>query len=139
MFDVCKCTVAIGGDVRAVVSKPFVTIAEIVLLQTIHGGDAVNNIRVWNQIDSSTEIERDRLGVLYKDAKVIEIFQQFGELPKTLSEARISPELLDPSWDKEKPKKPKNKPASRKRARTEKGHFVKDDPETPDNEAYVEE
>lgn len=28
---------------------------------------------------------------------------------------------------------------TRKRARTEKGHFVADDPNTPENEAYVDE
>ena len=40
-----------------------------------------------------------------------------------------------------KPKKPaKTKaPAGKKRARTAKGHFVKDDPNTPENEAWVDE
>lgn len=37
-----------------------------------------------------------------------------------------------------KPKKPKA-PAGKKRARTAKGHFVKDDPNTPENEAWVDE
>ena len=30
-------------------------------------------------------------------------------------------------------------PAGKKRARTAKGHFVKDDPNTPENEAWVDE
>jgi hypothetical protein len=30
-------------------------------------------------------------------------------------------------------------PAGKKRARTVKGHFVKDDPNTPENEAWVDE
>jgi hypothetical protein len=30
-------------------------------------------------------------------------------------------------------------PAGKKRARTTKGHFVKDDPNTPENEAWVDE
>jgi hypothetical protein len=30
-------------------------------------------------------------------------------------------------------------PAGKKRARTDKGHFVKDDPNTPENEAWVDE
>jgi len=40
-----------------------------------------------------------------------------------------------------KPKKPKKAtpPPGKKRARTAKGHFVKDDPNTPENEAWVDE
>jgi hypothetical protein len=40
-----------------------------------------------------------------------------------------------------KPKKPTKAkaPAGKKRARTAKGHFVKDDPNTPENEAWVDE
>ena len=30
-------------------------------------------------------------------------------------------------------------PKGKKRARTDKGHFVKDDPNTPENEAWVDE
>ena len=40
-----------------------------------------------------------------------------------------------------KPKKPKKAtpPPGKKRARTAKGHYVKDDPNTPENEAWVDE
>jgi len=40
-----------------------------------------------------------------------------------------------------KPKKPKKAtpPPGEKRARTAKGHYVKDDPNTPENEAWVDE
>jgi len=40
-----------------------------------------------------------------------------------------------------KPKKPKKAtpPLGKKRARTAKGHYVKDDPNTPENEAWVDE
>ena len=40
-----------------------------------------------------------------------------------------------------KPKKPKKAtpPPGKKRARTSKGHYVKDDPNTPENEAWVDE
>ena len=37
-----------------------------------------------------------------------------------------------------KPKKSKA-PKGKKRARTAKGHFIKDDPNTPENEAWVDE
>tara|TARA_R100001163_G_scaffold28165_1_gene22657 strand:- start:922 stop:1170 length:249 start_codon:yes stop_codon:yes gene_type:complete len=39
---------------------------------------------------------------------------------------------------KSKPKKPKSKPKG-KRARDAKGRYLKDDPNTPENEAYINE
>jgi|TARA_R110000803_G_scaffold87023_1_gene153605 hypothetical protein len=138
MFQLCRCTVAIGGDIRSVVPKTQVTPAEIMLLQSIHGADAVTNIRVIGELDSTVDEERNRLGSFYKDEKVVGMFNQFGDLPATLDAARIPVELLDPSW-KPEAAKPVKKKATKKRARTEKGHFIKDDLATPDNEAYVEE
>jgi hypothetical protein len=38
-----------------------------------------------------------------------------------------------------KPKKKFKAPEGKKRARTAKGHYVKDDPNTPENEAWVDE
>ena len=38
-----------------------------------------------------------------------------------------------------KPKKKAKAPAGKKRARTAKGHYIKDDPNTPENEAWVDE
>jgi len=137
MFELCSCSVAIGGDIRSVVKRPSVTPAEIMLLQSIHGADAVTNIRIIGEQDNTSDVERDRLGRFYGDDKVVNLFNQFGELPNTLEAARIGEELLDPAWTP-KPKKPAKK-APRKRARTAKGHFVKDDPTTPENEAYIEE
>lgn len=101
-FDLCSCSVAIGGDIRAVVAKPNVTIAEILLLQSIHGSDAVTNIRVRGDIKTSSDQERDRLGKFYGDDKVVGVFNQFGELPKTLSDSRIPEEMLDPVWKSER-------------------------------------
>ena len=40
---------------------------------------------------------------------------------------------------KDKPKKKAKAPEGKKRARTAKGHYVKDDPNTPENEAWVDE
>jgi hypothetical protein len=39
----------------------------------------------------------------------------------------------------DKPKKKSKAPEGKKRARTAKGHYVKDDPNTPENEAWVDE
>ena len=138
MFDKCSCTVAIGGDIRSVVPKTLVTPAEIMLLQSIHGDDAVTNIRVNGELDATMDQERNRLGEFYGDSKVVGLFNQFGDLPNTLEAARVPAELLDPTFKPEK-KKPVKKKTTRKRARDENGHFIADNPETEINEAYVEE
>lgn len=137
-----SCSVAINGDIRAVITKPYVTVAEIVLLQAMHGSDAVFNIKVIGELDSTSEQERDRLGNFYKDVKVMEVFGQYGDLPKTLSESRIDDTLLDPVWLSEKNKKPapkKKAKTTKKRARNKSGHYIADDPTTEKNEAFVEE
>lgn len=145
-MEICNCTLAIDGDVRATIQKPYVSIAEIVVLQHLHGGDAVNNIKVVDISKKSDEEERDHLGRIYKDEKVIEIFTQYGKLPQTLKDARINDVLLDAVWlndGKPSPyavKKPvKKKTSVPKRARNDKGHYIADDPDTPENEAFVEE
>jgi hypothetical protein len=102
MFDKCSCTVAIGGDIRSVVPKTMVTPAEIMLLQSIHGGDAVTNIRVNGELDATNDQERNRLGEFYGDEKVVNLFNQFGDLPNTLEAARVPAELLDPTFKQEK-------------------------------------
>ena len=138
MFDKCSCTVAIGGDIRSVVPKTMVTPAEIMLLQSIHGGDAVTNIRVNGELDATMDQERNRLGEFYGDDKVVGLFNQYGDLPNTLEAARVPAELLDPTYTPEK-KTPAKKKTTRKRASDAKGHYIADNPDTPENEAYVEE
>jgi len=51
------------------------------------------------------------------------------------------PNVTDICRDAEvsKPKKKSKAPEGKKRARTAKGHYVKDDPNTPENEAWVDE
>ena len=93
-MDLLSCSVAINGDIRAVITKPHVTIPEIVLLQAMHGADAVTNIKVIGELETTSEQERDRLGNFYKDAKVMEVFGQYGDLPKTLAESRIEDTYL---------------------------------------------
>ena len=73
-MDLLSCSVALNGDIRAVISKPKVTIAEIILLQAMHGSDAVTNIKVIGELKTTSEQERDRLGNFYKDANK-EIFR----------------------------------------------------------------
>ena len=116
-MELLSCSVAIGGDIRAVVPKPKVSVAEILLLQHVHGANAVTNIKIVGEMDGDSTSERDRLGSFYGDERVVQIFNQFGELPTTLSEARIDNNLLDPVWRNERAKEEAaKKRTSRKKA-----------------------
>ena len=133
---------AIGGDITHVVVKQFVTSAEIVLLRNIHGDHAVSNIKPTGSFEHDGDAERNRLGELYDDATVEQVFGKYGDVPTTLAAAKIEDSYMDQVWlteVKSKPKKAAKKAASKKRARTKAGHFVADDPTTDANEAFVEE
>ena len=79
-MEICNCLVAIAGDPRATVVKNGVTVAEIVVLQHIHGDSAVTNIKVLDTIEKSNDEERYHLGKLYKDEKIVEILESLEEL-----------------------------------------------------------
>lgn len=93
--EIYSCCVAIGGDIRSVVHKSTVSVAEILVLQHVHGPDAVTMIKPVGSVTTSTDEQRDELGRAYGDEKIVELFNQFGELPKTLREARIPDTLMD--------------------------------------------
>jgi hypothetical protein len=131
--------VAIGGNLGNVLYKNLLTIPEVVMLRNIHGESSVFNIAVVGDIDSDDMEERNRLGILYSDQKVEEVFGTYGALPQTFEDARIDDGYLDKVFLQNKAQKsvkkakPKAKP---KRARDSKGHFIADDPNTEVNEAY---
>ena len=113
MFEQIKCDIAINGDSRSVITKKPVSIPEVVVLRHIHGDDSVTNISVLGQWDHDDESERDRLGKMFGDARIIEIFNQYGELPKSFQDARIEDVLLDPLFKKEMESKPAPKPKAK--------------------------
>tara|TARA_E500000318_G_scaffold79363_1_gene74309 strand:- start:73 stop:426 length:354 start_codon:yes stop_codon:yes gene_type:complete len=102
MFDQIKCDVAINGDSRSVITKKPVSIPEVVVMRRIHGDDAVTNISVIGSWEHNDEEERDRLGRMFGDGRIVEIFNQYGDLPKTFKDARIDDVLLDPIYLKER-------------------------------------
>lgn len=135
-------SLAIGGDITHVIAKDYVTASEIVMLRHIHGDHAVTNIRPTGTFDHDADAERDRLGELYDDAIVEAVFGKYGDMPTSLAAAKIEDSYMDQVWltkNQTKPKKAAKRAAPKKRARTEKGHFVADDPTTDANEAFVEE
>ena len=126
--------VAIDGNIGNVINKGSLSIPEIVMLRHIHGETAVFNIIVDGSYDHDDKVERDRLGNLYGDQKVTDVFGAYGALPQSFEDARIDDGYFDKMYLQERDKKPaKTKP---KRARDNKGHFIGDDPKTEKNEAY---
>lgn len=82
---------------------------------------------VWDSMGNQSAGEDNYGNVQSKDPNVTAICIEQDEAP-----------LLAKLANKIKPKK-STAPAGKKRARTDKGHFVKDDPNTPENEAWVDE
>ena len=82
---------------------------------------------VWDSMGNQSAGEDNYGNVQSKDPNVTAICIEQDESP-----------LLGKLAKKIKPKKAAA-PAGKKRARTDKGHFVKDDPNTPENEAWVDE
>tara|TARA_B100000963_G_C22360664_1_gene551434 strand:- start:81 stop:449 length:369 start_codon:yes stop_codon:yes gene_type:complete len=113
VFEQIKCDIAINGDSRSVITKKPVSIPEVVVLRHIHGDDSVTNISVIGQWDHDDEGERDRLGKMFGDARIIEIFNQYGELPKSFQDARIEDVLLDPLFKQQMESKPAPKPKTK--------------------------
>ena len=105
---------AIGSDITHTITKDYVTAPEIVLLRAIHGETAVSEIRPTGSFDHDSDAERNRLGELYNDEKVEEVFGKFGEVPATLADAKVEESYMDKMWlrdSKEAPKKqPKKQP-----------------------------
>ena len=103
-MQVCDVEVRLAGDVYHTVPKIGVTPAEILILQTIHGSDAVVNIRPRKQDKRGHADEYDRLSRTYDggsihgagpdDPKKVSIARLFPgpvkKLPVTLDEIGIS-------------------------------------------------
>ena len=135
-MDKVTANVAIANNLQNVISKDFMTIPEVVMLRNIHGQSAVFNIKITGDFNHDDQVERDRLGNIYGDAKVEEVFGTYGALPQTFEEARIDNGLLDPIFAQDA-KKPKKTKKVTKRARNSKGHYIADDPNTEENEAFI--
>ena len=95
MKNVYRCNVALGGDLGQVVVKIGVTVPELVILRYVHLPTSVTNICLTGKDDYDTEGERYRLGKVYSDEKVMEIFGQFGELPMQIKTLNIDSNLME--------------------------------------------
>lgn len=100
-MQIVDCDVALGGDVRMVVDKRNVSIPELVVLQAVHGRDAVTNVRVTGEARNFNPVsERERLKTLYElnenSPKIDNLFPGVKpQMPYKLSEVL----LVDPTED----------------------------------------
>ena len=95
MNNVYRCNVALDGDLGQVVVKEGVTVPELAVLRFIHLPTSITNICLMGKEKYDSKEERDRLGKIYSDEKVLEIFGQFGELPMQVKELNIDPALME--------------------------------------------
>lgn len=104
-MQICQCEVRLGGDMRRTVVKENVTVAEIRVLQNIHGADAVVNIRPvkvdrnFNHDEHRAELKRvyERGGITSSNPDataglVARLFGAYGKLPERLREIGYNPQ-----------------------------------------------
>jgi hypothetical protein len=92
--------VALGGDISNTVPKASVTAAEIAVLQAIHGDDAVFDIEPVGSVKRVNREERERLRVIYGNAKnregqaIIDVLYPgaAARVFESLNELQISPD-----------------------------------------------
>lgn len=77
--------VRLNGKIQNEVPKTSITAAELLVLRAIHGDDAVVDLKIAGDEPKSHDDERDRLGRLYGDKVVRELFgASHQELPRRL-------------------------------------------------------
>ncbi len=84
----CTCAVRLGGDLRSVVVRDEfspVSWPEIEVLRSIHGEDAIVDVKPFISVPQSSRAEKDRLALKYGFEKMEEIFP--GRNPQMEMEA----------------------------------------------------
>jgi len=95
MNNTYRANVALGGELGSVIVKEGLTVPELAILRYVHLPTSVTNICLTGKDDYDTEGERYRLGKVYSDEKVMEIFGQFGELPMQIKTLNIDSNLME--------------------------------------------
>tara|TARA_S200002703_G_scaffold21880_3_gene18493 strand:- start:406 stop:786 length:381 start_codon:yes stop_codon:yes gene_type:complete len=107
-------SIALNGNLHHVVQRTGCTVAEVDFLRRTHGQAAVFDIMESGTIDTDSHEERDRLGRMFTDIKVYEVYGDIADLPSDITKLKISPDLI-----KEPPKK-SGRPAKKKAAPVER-------------------
>jgi len=129
-MQIANIILALGGDVGNTIPKYSVTVAEIALLQAIHGEDAVTDVEPVGEISVTNRAERERLREIYGRAtdgngnKVIElvypgaaarVFERLDELALVPEQFKTVARVQLPV---DGPTAPASKPAKGKRGKT---------------------
>ena len=113
-------SIALNGNIHHVVQRKGCTVAEIDFLMRTHGDTAVFNILEDGSMDTDSMNERDRLGRMYKDINVTNIYGAMGDLPGDITKLRINDGLFkNPPKKAGRPPKKKAAPAERNIADSE--------------------
>lgn len=125
-MQICSATIRLAGSVQNTVFRNDITPAEILVLQAIHGGDAVIDILPIEKIERSQNAEWDRLTSRYdrsggpdtpdgkEDVSIVSrLFPgAVKRLPVTLSEIGLETnEAPEPAPEPEKPRRNSRKAA----------------------------
>jgi hypothetical protein len=111
-MQVCKADISIASDRNSVVCGKTVTVAEIVLLRHIHGGeDTVSNIIPvkMNKVATKDEIARLKRAYRSKAGLIDELFGKVPRLPATLADIGVDHPEVDAAKVKSGRKAPAKK------------------------------
>tara|TARA_R110000803_G_scaffold56252_1_gene113486 strand:- start:1093 stop:1476 length:384 start_codon:yes stop_codon:yes gene_type:complete len=90
-----RCNVALNGELGSVVHKEGVSAPEIKILLHLHGLGSVTNIAMYGKEDIDSTDERVRLGNMYQEERVHEVFGNFGPLPLDIKELKLDINLFE--------------------------------------------
>ena len=86
---------ALNGELGSVVHKEGVSAPEIKILLHLHGLGSVTNIAMYGKEDIDSTDERVRLGNMYQEERVHEVFGNFGPLPLDIKELKLDINLFE--------------------------------------------
>tara|TARA_R110002153_G_scaffold132549_2_gene281558 strand:+ start:81 stop:503 length:423 start_codon:yes stop_codon:yes gene_type:complete len=133
-----SCSVSLQSDIRNTVEKHNISVAEVAVLNMVHGQGACANIKPTKMDKRSHKDEKSFLVEKFRKhaSSINEMFPGLNpSLPVSLRDIEID---MDGS-DEESPKRTRKKDAP-KRAHEPDGTFMADDPATPDvNESIQQE
>ena len=113
-------SLALNGNIHHVIQKKGCSVAEIDFLRRTHGDTAVTNILEDGSIDTDSMEERDRLGRMYTDIKISEVYGNIADLPGDISRLKIPESLFaEPPKKSGKTAKKKTAPVERNVADSE--------------------
>ena len=113
-------SLALNANIHHVVQRKGCSVAEIDFLRRTHGDTAVTRILEDGSIDTDSMEERDRLGRMYTDAKVNEVYGNIADLPGDISKLKIPDSLFaEPPKKAGRPAKKKAAPVERNGADSE--------------------